>query len=945
MHSNENRRKMPRPYKLVDDLVSRSSQNWSRYMTTRGLTEHIGTSVSHFHLYVAKEDTDNAADYVENTYMNADDIRAISIWVQMNNSSVRITTRNSNIDNRYTAFQTNLNDIVNYEYFTSTKKNKFRIGRGSIGDATKPKLSMPYALLYEKGAVNGMAAPLIIQYNNQESKISLDTSKFITNKLEAIIDTKEKPVPNNYTQVQLTTPRGQFSYDFLHELREYYLNYSIFSTHVQFNFDFNGEKFSTPNDAMASTSWTNQVTAWAYTDNEFYVFVENLIDQSKTISTILDGWRELKWLPKEWKQKRLNELSKEEKIGLLKELKGRSTPMEKLSAPYGGSKESDELRKAALIKRIAAIYEVSEVYAQYKVVRARYISQDGNVNFPYVFEVIVIPFDDIRNSYPTFIGSINNSVSIINRGKSLYDGAYDFSDKGKEFTVWNMDGILDRWYGYRVRDSSKSWPCIIACNLLTPKVQWKEQGKSTLVIESFADTIIDAITKVMKKIPTFHGMGLGQSSKNKKEDEPDKPKKLDKIGCLRKFLRDRYLQFEVAPNTIDPDIMLKDRTSQSDSYYTIRQTLFPENDIIETPGTRKYITSRINAECKALFKEHDQPGKKREDLGITAGHRAELYYMGNNQNISLDNVKPLAKYGTDAIFIEKEDGVILLDEPASIYGLALINTHGHMTEYGKDFVKAFTEERVSSVSFTDLDAAGVAIAAGAGRGIPRIGVTDEMLEYFGLERRDVDEEYTPTKSQITRVLKIARKYELGLEHNFKGIRKYEDEDTGEWIEEPYANYQDYKYVHDELDYILGPNHDGRNAHRIEINSVKAKLKTKLGLEKYKEEFWGYVKKKLLEFAPTRDYTRVISSMPNLDLHKPDPIRKFNQYIDSHVVSITNDESIKIRKELTEVNGFLNVNEKQREIESRLGKIVSEDKRLKEIADAISMFMNEKGFCR
>lgn len=110
------------------------------------------------------------------------------------------------MDNRYTAFQTNLEDIVNYDYFTSTKKNKFRIGRGAIGDATKPKLSMPYALLYEKGTLNGLAAPLIIQYNNLESRISLDTSKFITNKLEAIIDTEEKPVQNNYTQIQLTIP-------------------------------------------------------------------------------------------------------------------------------------------------------------------------------------------------------------------------------------------------------------------------------------------------------------------------------------------------------------------------------------------------------------------------------------------------------------------------------------------------------------------------------------------------------------------------------------------------------------------------------------------------------------------------------------------------------------------------------------------------------------------
>lgn len=397
--------------------------------------------------------------------------------------------------------------------------------------------------------------------------------------------------------------------------------------------------------------------------------------------------------------------------------------MERLSVPYGGNKENDGIRKIALIKRIASIYDVDESFAQYKVVRARYISPSGDVNFPYVFEAIVIPFDNIWTNYPVFIGSVNNSVSIINKGKSLYDGTYRFNDTGKVLTAWNMDGILDRWYGYNVRESSKSWPCVIACNLLTPKVQWKEQGKSTLVIEPFADTIINTITQVMKKIPTFHGMGLGQGAKSKKEDESGKPKKMDKIGCSRKLLEDRYTQFEIESNTIDPEIMLKDRISQSDVYYTLRQTLFPENDIVETPGTRKYITARINAESKSLFKRHGQAGKKREDLGITAGHRAELYYMGNNQNISLDNVNSLAKYGTDALFIEKEDGIILLDEQASLYGLALINTHGHMTEYGKDFVKAFIEEKVSAVSFTDLDAAGVAIAAGAGSGIPRIGVT------------------------------------------------------------------------------------------------------------------------------------------------------------------------------------------------------------------------------
>jgi hypothetical protein len=64
---------------MVIDTVSKTSQSWSRYMTIRGLTEHIGTSVSQFHLYIAKEDTDNAADYLENTYMDAGDVQVIKI--------------------------------------------------------------------------------------------------------------------------------------------------------------------------------------------------------------------------------------------------------------------------------------------------------------------------------------------------------------------------------------------------------------------------------------------------------------------------------------------------------------------------------------------------------------------------------------------------------------------------------------------------------------------------------------------------------------------------------------------------------------------------------------------------------------------------------------------------------------------------------------------------
>ena len=73
-------------------------------------------------------------------------------------------------------------------------KNKFRIGRGAIGDATKLKLSIPYALQYENGHnFDGMVEPpQRIEYNDQISRISLDTHKFLTHMLKAIIKTEPR---------------------------------------------------------------------------------------------------------------------------------------------------------------------------------------------------------------------------------------------------------------------------------------------------------------------------------------------------------------------------------------------------------------------------------------------------------------------------------------------------------------------------------------------------------------------------------------------------------------------------------------------------------------------------------------------------------------------------------------------------------------------------------
>src|SRR4029453_10320236 len=103
-----------------------------------------------------------------------------------------------------------------------------------------------------------------------------------------------------------------------------------------------------------------------------------------------------------------------------------------------------------------------------------------------------------------------------------------------------------------------------------------------------------------------------------------------------------------------------------------------KNGIKETRGYVKRLVKEI---CEGM-------GVTRESLGIFAGVRAELYFSGTWTSVSFDNVKSLADKGTDIIFIEKEGISEVLTEWADKYGLAMVNTRGHLTEYGKDLMNA-----------------------------------------------------------------------------------------------------------------------------------------------------------------------------------------------------------------------------------------------------------------
>ncbi|PWU81449.1 MAG: hypothetical protein DLM72_06925 [Candidatus Nitrosopolaris wilkensis] len=84
--------------------------------------------------------------------------------------------------------------------------------------------------------------------------------------------------------------------------------------------------------------------------------------------------------------------------------------------------------------------------------------------------------------------------------------------------------------------------------------------------------------------------------------------------------------------------------------------------------------------------------------------------------------------------------VEVLTEHADRYGVALVNTIGNLTEYGKDLMRAIEASGGHSAILTDYEDYGLLIVASvlrSGVDIPRIGIDEKTLEYFeyfGLSR-------------------------------------------------------------------------------------------------------------------------------------------------------------------------------------------------------------------
>ncbi|HET6730380.1 MAG TPA: hypothetical protein VFH04_02145 [Nitrososphaeraceae archaeon] len=140
--------------------------------------------------------------------------------------------------------------------------------------------------------------------------------------------------------------------------------------------------------------------------------------------------------------------------------------------------------------------------------------------------------------------------------------------------------------------------------------------------------------------------------------------------------------------------------------------------------SRKYFKTLLRKIC-------DKFGRKRSEIGVITGARAELYFDGRWRSVSFDAIGELAQNGTDIVFIEKEGIIDELKPHADKYGVAMVNTRGYLVEYAHDLMAAAIESGANILIVTDYDLSGVN-ASKCTKDIPWVTMDDDTLEYFGL---------------------------------------------------------------------------------------------------------------------------------------------------------------------------------------------------------------------
>jgi hypothetical protein len=524
---------------------------------------------------------------------------------------------------------------------------------------------------------------------------------------------------------------------------------------------------STAAIAKEPKQWFEQDSAWYFKRRTFKEFIEAISYQSVAIETVLDGWRELPILSKNFREMTVKEVVERQLISqLYEELRDdkKMKPPKKFKLPYKKTARELELKR-----QLKQLYnDIDEERAYSKVFEGCY--EGDGVVFPYVIEAAIAARKDWRykNRYAPggleFIGCVNDEPAVDSGDKYFSDVLYmwqsknetDYYGRPKAMEASSATEILDKCgFGDGLYKSKRRWPSVFIINLRTPVPEWLgSAGKTHVNLRPYANDIAAVVSSLAYKIPTCHGMGfrLDMYSGGGGLD-PDQ----NATEYLRRFLKKRKVAIDA-----NPSLKVTDRITQSGVWYRIRPEMkergFQPRENPETgePGdwgtVRRTLTSNIEKVIQELWPNENLT---REDLGIVAASKGAVFYNGEQWPINGDSIDALAEKGIAIIVIEKEGVADALAPYAKKYRVALAHTGGRFTKAIKKLIERAKKNKIVVRTLTDYDVVGMDIAAATITPTIRIGIErDDVIKWLqehghpDLTEEAVEEEYEPSATTI-----------------------------------------------------------------------------------------------------------------------------------------------------------------------------------------------------
>jgi hypothetical protein len=531
--------------------ISTSRKHSVDYFTKDGLTLRTGYSDPRdWYLLPIKEGLDNGIDFVWK-FCRGQNI-SFDAQIYKNDQIFRVKIRNPN-PRDIPVFE-DLDAIFDSEMRYGSKQDVHIISRGMLGDAMKQILSLGYILMHVNDDGTEFAEkqweyPLIIRHNREECKIYLHYYKAKQEpRVRSEMGTEFQNADFTDTEIEVVLPIIDQARSSLNRsyIEKFCREYSILTTDVTFNFqildestyaaqedhsnaksaDIRAELKKTLSTAppkgvvnieipalspiATSKEWINADSIHSYSPSEFTSRITNVYHRQKTsVYEVLHNFREGTNLKKSNKtEKSVADLISDpnpydEIERFYKGLKSVLPPPRKISLPYTTNRKE---RMNALVARIAEIYNIDKTKKPtYRIEWGYY--DDGIVQYPFVFEILGIPFANPIEAETKFIGAINYSVS---PNGIRFEGEYHIDGQAAK----NVDEVL-RLCGFNKYSAKKSrLPCIVIGNLITDRRDPHGYEKSRIDTKPFAQTILVAIEKMASDIQTLRAAGYIMRSKD-----------------------------------------------------------------------------------------------------------------------------------------------------------------------------------------------------------------------------------------------------------------------------------------------------------------------------------------------------------------------------------------------------------------------------------------------